>query len=137
MKFHTTICKGLVLAGFAAFALLPASIKAQEITNTQFDDGPNVTTLAQPMSTQPASASMTFALPAQEAMLATQAISSSATNPQQAIVLEMPSVSTDEWIITSLLACAALIGLYAIAELRRANRDLTTARSTYVSTRIA
>jgi hypothetical protein len=135
MKFNTTICKGLVIAGFAAFALLPAAVKAQEITNTEFSDGPNVAALPQPAAAPQADATMTYTLPAPQAMMATTAVASSAADPQQAELVALPSVSTDEWIIAGLATCAGMILLLALAEIRRAHRN--PSRGTYVSTRTA
>jgi hypothetical protein len=68
-------------------------------------------------------------------MMATTAVASSAADPQQAELVQLPSVSTDEWIIAGLAACAGLIVLLAVAEIRRAHRN--PSRGTYVSTRIA
>ena len=49
MKFQSMIRKGLVFVGFsAALVLLPGSVSAQEITNTDFNDGPNVVAFTQP-----------------------------------------------------------------------------------------
>jgi hypothetical protein len=135
MKFNTTIRKGLVIAGFAAFALLPATMKAQEITNTEFSDGPNVAALAQPAAAQQTNGTMTYTIPAPQAMMATTAVASSAVDPQQAELVSLPSVSTDEWIIAGLATCAGLIVLLAVAEIRRAHRN--SSRGTYVSTRTA
>jgi len=135
MKFNTTIRKGLVIAGFAVFALLPATLKAQEITNTEFSDGPNVAALPQPAAAPQADATMTYTLPAAQAMMATTAVASSAADPQQAEIVELPSVSTDEWIVAGLATCAGLLVLLAAAEIRRAHR--ISSRGTYVSTRTA
>jgi hypothetical protein len=135
MKLNTTIRKGLVIAGFAAFALLPATMRAQEITNTEFSDGPNVTALAQPAVAPQADATMTYTIPAPQAMMATSVVASSAVDPQQAELVSLPSVSTDEWIIAGLATCAAMIVLLAVAEVRRAQRN--SSRGTYVSTRTA
>jgi hypothetical protein len=135
MKFNTTIRKGLVIAGFAAFALLPATLKAQEITNSEFSDGPNVTALAQPTAAQQTNGTMTYTLPAPQAIMATTAVASSAVDPQQAELVSLPSVSTDEWIVAGLATCAGMIVLLAVAEIRRAHRN--SSRGTYVSTRTA
>ena len=135
MKFNTTIRKGLVIAGFATFALLPATIKAQEITNTEFNDGPNVAALAQPAAVPQADATMTYTLPAPQAMMATTTIAASAADPQRAELVELPSVSTDEWIVAGLATCAGFVVLLAAAEIRRAHRN--PSRGTYVSTRTA
>jgi len=135
MKFNTTIRKGFVLVGFAAFALLPAT-KAQEITNTEFNDGPNVTAIAQPAPSQQSNSHITFALPPATAMQASQSVAEFAA-PQQASVMRVPEVSTDTWISVTLFAAVGLISVYALALAKRANRTLNSTRGTYTSTRTA
>jgi hypothetical protein len=135
MKFNTMIRKGLVIAGFAAFAVLPSALKAQEITNTEFSDGPNVVALPQPAATQQTSSTQTFTMPASQAMVATTSVASSAAEPQQAELAVLPSVSDKEWIVAAVAAYGGLIVLLTGAEIRRAHRY--SSRGTYGSTRTA
>jgi hypothetical protein len=128
MKFDTTLRNALVLAGLtAAVALSPARSKAQEITNTQFNDGANVTALAQPTAYQQsasrAALTGTDAVPAGEPIARTQ----------QASVLQVPEKASEVRIITSLLICGSLLALYAFAEARRANRNLRSPRGQFLS----
>ena len=124
MKFESIIRKSLIIAGFStALILLPASVKAQEITNTEFNDGPNVTALAQPSVSQQAA---TNTMPASEALRATESINASA-QPEQASLIQVPAPS-EAWITASLLVGVLLIALYALAEAKRANRMLNSTR---------
>jgi hypothetical protein len=129
MKFHNNIPKGLIFAGIAAaLAVLPATVKAQEITNTEFNDGPNVVAMAQPTAAKSDTASATNSLPATQAILATEAIAASA-EPVQASVAPIPST----WVTFLLTLCVGLIALYTLIGADRASRNL----GRYVSTRNA
>lgn len=126
MKFESIIRKSVIIAGFSvALVLLPVSVKAQEITNTEFNDGPNVTALAQPSATQQEQ-DATNAMPASQALRATESINASA-QPEQASFIQVPAPS-DAWITASLLVGVLLIALYALAEAKRAHRMLDSTR---------
>lgn len=132
MKFQSTITKSFVAAGFAAALLLTASVaKGQEITNTQFSDGPNVAALAQPTAPQQAG---NFALSPEDAMRASETISASA-DPLQASATQIPAPSTDVWLTMSLSVGVGLLALYVLASAKRTARS--TARATYVAPRMA
>ena len=125
MKFDNIIRKSLIVAGFsAALVLLPASVKAQEITNTEFNDGPNVTTLAQPSAEQTTTATTT--MPSSQALQATESITAS-VQPEQVSLIQVPAPS-DKWVSTSLLVGIGAIALYALVEAKRANRVLNSYR---------
>jgi hypothetical protein len=104
--------------------LLPASAKAQEIINTQFNDGPNVTTLAQPSAQQTQVATST--MPSSQALQASESIGSSVRS-EQASLIQVPAPS-DGWVTASLLVGVAAIVLYALIEAKRANRTLHSYR---------
>ena len=75
MKLQSIMHQGLVIAGLSAvFTLFPASTRAQEITNTEFTDGPNVTTMAQPSAPEQAADASSVALPSAQALRASQSI---------------------------------------------------------------
>jgi hypothetical protein len=123
MKFYNIVRTSLIVAGFsAALVLLPASVKAQEITNTEFNDGPNVTTLAQPSVEQTTINTM----PSSQALQASESITAS-VQPEQASFIQVPAPS-DKWVSTSLLVGIGAIALYALAEAKRANRVLNSYR---------
>jgi len=129
MKLQSIIRKGFVFAGFAALALLPASLKAQEITNTEFDNGPHVAMLAQSASSEQSSTVFTV-LPAPQAIRASEAIAAAA-EPRPASVIQVPVLSRGFWLTASLIVG---LGLITAVEAKRANRN--SARP-YVSTRSA
>lgn len=125
MKFQTIIRKSLIIAGFsAALVLLPASVKAQEITNTEFNDGPNVTALAQPSA--PEQPTVATTIPSSQALQASESIGASVQS-EQASFIQVPAPS-DAWVTTSLLVGVGLIALYALVEAKRANRMLGSSR---------
>jgi hypothetical protein len=126
MKFENIIRKGLIVAGFStALVLLPASVKAQEISNTEFTDGPNVTALAQPSVSQQA---VTTTMPSSQALQANESISSAYAPSEQASLIQVPAPS-EAWVTAALLVGILLIALYALAEAKRANRVLNSTRS--------
>jgi len=129
MKFQSIIRKGFVFAGFAALALLPASLKAQEISNTEFDSGPNVAMLAQTAAPKQSAAVFT-ALPGPQAIRASEVIAASA-ELQPASVIQVPAPSKGSWLAASFLVG---LGLITVAEAKRASRN--SARP-YVSTHSA
>jgi len=53
MKIRKMVRYQMVLAGLAAAMFFAPSAHSQEITNSTFDDGPNVTTMSQPSAAQP------------------------------------------------------------------------------------
>jgi hypothetical protein len=132
MKFQSTLRNGLVFAGLnVALVLLPGLTNAQEITNTQFDDGPNVTTFAQPaVLEQNAAAQPT--LPGPQAIRVSEAITASA-EPQQASAIQAPARATERSILALLLVGGSIIALYAIGQFRRSKRSFNTARASYIS----
>ena len=121
MKLQSIMHQGLVIAGLSAvFTLFPASTRAQEITNTEFTDGPNVTTMAQPSAPQQAAGASSSALPSAQALRASQSIGASVRS-EQASLVQVPAHS-DSWVTPSVLVCVLLISLYALAIAKRADR---------------
>ena len=120
MKFENIIRKGLVIAGFVTVMSLPATVHAQEITNTQFNDGPNVTALAQPTPAQDANASAPATLTGAQAMRASASIST-ASDSQQADVLEAPAPPRNPWVVASMSLGLGLITLVSFREMKRVN----------------
>jgi hypothetical protein len=119
MKIKNIIRMNAVAIGFAAALFLATTpVRSQEITNTEFSGGPNVTAYAQPApDTQQAVAPATQATAqAPSAVVATPVVADK----------QLSSVVTTagNWMWASALSGLALIGLYAIAEIRRANRSV-------------
>jgi hypothetical protein len=120
MKIQNIIRMNAVAIGFAAALFLATTpVRSQEITNTEFSEGPYATAYAQPTNAdmQQAAAPVTQATTTQApaAVVSTPVIS----NTQ----VESMVTTAGDWMLASALSGLALIGLYAIAEIRRANRS--------------
>src|SRR5215472_4392003 len=48
MRFQKILRTQMIITGLGAALLFAGAVRAQEITNTEFNDGPNVTAFAQP-----------------------------------------------------------------------------------------
>src|ERR1700756_3360389 len=119
MKLQSIIRQGLVIAGFSVvFVMWPAAVRAQEITNTEFNDGPNVTTTAQPSAPQQVADASTATLPSAQAIRANESIGATGRS-EQASLVQVPAPS-DSWVTNSLVLGFGLISLYALAEAKRA-----------------
>jgi hypothetical protein len=114
MKLQNIFRMQAIVIGFGAVLLLSTPVKAQEIVNTEFSDGPSVTSFTQP------AAITTEAAATAPSAVQVKAETPVATNPQLA---SMDS-SIEGWLFGSSLFGVALIAIYAIAEVRRANRNL-------------
>ena len=129
MRLQKILRTQMIITGLGAALLFAGSVKAQEITNTEFSDGPNVTAFAQP--TQSISAQVTPA--STPVMNENQAMNAVAT-------ISMPVVSDDgtlasseieRWAVAGILLVALVVILFycaaelsALADLKRANRSL-------------
>jgi hypothetical protein len=141
MRFQKMFRTQMIITGLGAALLFAGSVKAQEITNTEFSDGPYVTAFAQP--TQSVSTQVTPA--STPVMNENQAMNAVAT-------ISMPVVSDDgtlasseieRWaavagilfvgLVVILLYCAA--ELNALAELKRANSSLRARTAARMSAR--
>jgi hypothetical protein len=123
MKFRKMVRWQLLLAGLSAVLFFTTPAHSQEITNTAFDDGLNVTPYPQPVVAQPS----TQAAPVQTALPSIQA-SVSTQNPA---LLDSPWVTAGITLI--LFICVALS---AVGESKRANRNSLSGRG-YASHRRA
>jgi hypothetical protein len=110
MKLENSLRLQAILIGFGAALLLANSAPAQEIENTQFDDGPIVAEFAQP-SPAPAPKDISPAVTTATLVVAEQA----------AVPL---GSSVEVWSTATVLFFIALVVLYALAEAKRANRNL-------------
>jgi hypothetical protein len=119
MKIQNILRMNAVAIGFAAALFLATTpVRSQEITNAEFPEGPYATAYAQPTAElQQAAAPVTEATTPQApaAVVSTPVVS----NTQ----LESMVTTAGDWMLASALLGLALIGLYAIAEIRRANRS--------------
>jgi len=125
MKIQSIIRTSTIAVGIAAAALfLASSVHAQEIVNTEFSDGPNVAAFPQPSTTtaaatSPLSAESTTA-DANTAVPPAMTISTPVVTEQALVSFEN---SAERWLIVSLMFGGAMLVVYAIAEVRRANRE--------------
>jgi len=130
----------MIITGLGAALLFAGTVKAQEITNTEFNDGPYVTAFAEP--TQSVSAQVTPA--STPVMNEFEAKSAVAT-------ISMPVVSDDgtlasseveRWAVAGILFAAVVVILFycaaelsALAELKRANHNLRARTAARMSAR--
>ena len=138
MTFQKMLRTQLVVAGFGAALFLASSAKAQEITNTEFNDGPYVAAFAQPVVAQATPAS-TPVMTEPQAMQAVAAITAPVFADEETLAA---ASSVERWIVAGMLLVAFIvIGLYCLAELnaltelKRANRSLRARTSTRMSPR--
>lgn len=126
MKIQNIIRTSTIAVGIAAAALfLASSVRAQEIVNTEFSDGPNVATFSQPATTAavtaPASAEATTTTADANTAVSPTVMASTPFVTEQAMVSF--EKSAERWLIVSLLFGGAMLVVYAIAEVRRVNRE--------------
>jgi hypothetical protein len=123
MKMQNIIRMNVIGLGVAAAMLLStAPAHAQEISNTEFSDGPYVTAYAQPSNTTTQTAQTTQA---------TQAPATAAVANTPAISTEQLSslAGTGDWALASgLSGIVVLIAVFAVGQYRRINRNLRPRR---------
>ena len=117
MKFRKMLGSYLLAAGLGTLLLLASSAKAQEITNTEFDDGPYVVPFSQPLSdpvytdTEPAS---------MPALTESQALQAMALVGRPAIPEQMSLVQSAvvvRWITAVLLVAVGILAMIIFVEL--------------------
>jgi len=118
MKFQKMFRMQMMLVGLAAAFFFAGTVRAQEITNTEFPDGSNAVPFVQPASAS-ATVPSTAELSSSQAMQAAQSISASAS-VQQAGVLQ--SKSSQLWIASTFLLCVGAGALYSRTP-KREDRD--------------
>ncbi len=128
MKIQNILRTQAIVIGFGAALLLANVAPAQEIVNTEFNDGPYVTSFPQP--TVPVATTSTAPAPTLAASDATATPVIAVSTP---VVIDQAVVSfgnsAERWLIASSLFGLALLAVYAVAEVRRANRNLTESPS--------
>ena len=117
----------LVIAGLGTALLFPGVTKAQEISNTAFDDGPNAAPFAQPVAVQGAGNSVS-ALPSAQVGPAMPAIDGPDRGQQTTEEREPSAILI--WIGAALVWIGA-IGLYARGPAKRLTRELRSLRESY------
>jgi hypothetical protein len=121
------------IAVAAAFLFFAGTAQAQEITNTEFNDGPFVVAFPQPTTSAAAVTTITSAT-------GTDAVNTAIANPapvvaEQAIVALEPSAERS--MLAAALFAIALLALYVLGEVRRANRNFPESTSSQFQSRAA
>jgi hypothetical protein len=120
MNFRQAMRAQMMVAGLGMALLCAGATRAQEIVNTSFDDGPNVTGFSQPAAPAANAATVTASQP-----MAANAQSSAAAEPanetQSAKLL---------WIGVSLVWLGA-IGMYFSGPAKRFAGEMRAAREAY------
>jgi hypothetical protein len=134
MKFQNVLRTPLLVFSLGAALLLAGSAKAQEIVNTEFEDGPYVVPFSQPVYLE-----ATPVMTESQAIQAMGVISGPAipdADRIQASVLER-WLAALLLVVAGLLAMFILVELSMLAELKRARRTLRSGSTQQVSTRTA
>ena len=140
MKFHTILRTQWLVTSLGAALLLAAPVNAQEITNTEFDDGPYVVPFSDTVSTEDPAVAASPVMTESQALQVMAAISAPSI-PDEANLIQVSAV--ERWItiallvIASLLAVFILVELSVLVELKRARRSLHSAHNPRVSPRTA
>jgi len=132
MKMQNIIRMQAVVIGLGAALLIASKAQAQEIVNTEFNDGPYVTAYDQPTTTAQA-----IATP--QAKMATDASPTVVAAAPVVVDEAMVAVGTT---LERLLIAASFLGLslyvvYAFSELRRSDRELYMRRRQTLTRRAA
>ncbi len=133
MKVQNIFRMQAIVIGLGAALFLTTSAQAQEITNSSFDEGPNVVAFAQPSPTTAASALNSPAANS-DVMTSAAMVSTPVVAQESAVSLWTP---VEGWLFVAFLISVALISLYALVEAKRANRNLNPRVNSQVSGRIA
>ena len=141
MKFQTILRMLWLATGFAAVLWLAGPAKAQEITNTEFDDGQYVVPFAQPDSAQDTSAPASMPVMSEWQAFQAAATISAPSISERANLMRIAVL--ERWVTAVLLVVASVLGLFIVVELsvlvaqKRARRSLRSVHSPRVSTRSA
>jgi len=127
MRFQNVIRTQLVIAGLGTALLFPGVTKAQEISNTTFDDGPNGAPLARRVAAQGTGNSVS-APPSAQAAPAMTAIDGPVQGQQTTDERESSAILI--WIGAALVWIGA-IGLYARGPAKHLTRELRSLRESY------
>jgi len=120
MILRNSFRMGMITIGFGLVLLLGASARAQEIENTNWNDGPGAVPFAPPAPRQTANDFNSVAMNSD-----TEPAAVTIRNPvvtQAAVVYPLGPI--EQWAMTFLLVCTALVALYALAASRRSKRHI-------------
>jgi hypothetical protein len=120
MKLRNIFRAGTIVIGFGAVLLLGASARAQEIENTNWDDGPGAVPFAQLAPGQAGDDFNSVAMNSDAIVAAVTIIKPVVT--RAAVLSQLSPV--EEWAMAFLVVCTALVAPYALAESRRRSRHI-------------
>jgi hypothetical protein len=122
MKFQNVMRMQMIMVGLAAALFFTATVRAQEITNTEFNSAPNAVPFVQPAALQPSNSS-NAGLTGSQTVQAVGFIAASASVQQASMV---PAKSARVWVASTLLLC---IGLVVFCARTTKNDDLDPRKS--------
>jgi hypothetical protein len=128
MKMQNIIRMQAMVMGFGAALLLASAAPAQEIVNTEFNDGPDVAAFQQPAVTQ--AVTTTPAATSSDAITPSGAV---ATPVVTEAALDSFEGSARRWLVASVFFGIAMLAVYALAEIRRSTRKLTERPSSHLN----
>ena len=141
MKFQKMLRTQMIVTGLGAALLFAGSAKAQEITNTEFNDGPYVTAFAQ----QPTPSVSAQATPASTPVMNEFEARSAVATISMPVVSDdgtLASSEAERWAVAGILFVAVVVILFycaaelnALAELKRANQNLRARTAARMSAR--
>jgi hypothetical protein len=129
MKMQNIIRMQAMVMGFGAALVLASAVHAQEIVNTEFNDGPNVAAFQQPADT-PAVTATPAAAASSHAVTPSGAV---ATPVVTEAALDSFEGSARRWLVASVFFGIAMLTVYALAEIRRSTRKLTERPSSHLN----
>jgi len=116
--------QAIVIGVGAAFLFLATPAKSQEIVNSEFSDGPNVTNFAQ-SAADTTNAAVATPAPSTSNTMNSNTQFASVAIPTPVVTEEAmvsASDSTERWLIAFCVLAIAMLGVYAWGEVRRGNR---------------
>ena len=141
MKFQKMLRTQMIVTGLGAALLFASTVKAQEITNTEFNDGPYVTAFAQQPTPSVSAQATPASIPVMnefEAMSAVATISMPVVSDEGTLA----SSAIERWAVAGLLFAGLVVILFycaaelsALADLKRANQSLRARTAARMSPR--
>jgi hypothetical protein len=127
MKIQNIFRMQAIVIGFGAALLLASAAPAQEIVNTEYNDGPNVIAFEQPTVTQVATTT-----PAATSSHAVTPSGAVATPVATEVALVSFEGSAQRWLVACTFFGIAMLVVYGLAEIRRSTRNPTQRPSSHL-----
>lgn len=119
MNLRNMIRWNALVLGTAALLFCTATVHAQEIVNTAWNDGP--ATVASPQSGAAPAANPANPTATEPVSMSPGTAVAKPVATREAAVTQWAAVEI--WMLGALLTCTAIVALYALFEARRANRN--------------